>query len=420
MTTLRAKIALLLVVAIVAVVGLATAVAVTVIGPPRPPGPMIVGEAERIEALAAVARERLATAPDQPIPHAVLAAEPAAGEPVPDAADWLNEELARRGSPLAVRVTREPSGERLHISVPILPGRWLILSMPDRPPPRGGWAILVGWMALIVAGVAAIALVVADRMTRPLALLEEAVATVKPDGTLPRLAEVGPSDVKATARALNRLSARLAQAMESRMRLVAAAGHDLRTPMTRMRLRVEFLEAESRDAFLADLAELDRIADSAIRLVREEVDGGEGTLLSLDAVVGDIADELAALAMPVTVVATAPVNVRAHPTALTRALRNLFANAATHGGGARVSVGRDGREAVVLVEDDGPGIPEPLIGRVFEPFFRVDPARRRSVPGAGLGLAIAREIVERFGGRIALSNRAPHGLRQEVRLPVAG
>lgn len=204
------------------------------------------------------------------------------------------------------------------------------------------------------------------------------------------------------------------------MRLVAAAGHDLRTPMTRMRLRAEFIEDdEERGKWLSDIEELDQIADSAIRLVREEVSKDGADVLRLDRMVEEIADELHDFGHPVRCGELAPLSVRAGPLALRRALRNVMINAATHGGGAEITLSKDKGCAVVTVQDSGPGIPEAVIGQVFEPFFRVDLARRKTVPGAGLGLAIAREIVERYGGTLALRNTEPHGLIQQLVFPIA-
>jgi len=244
------------------------------------------------------------------------------------------------------------------------------------------------------------------------------VDRIGPDGILEHIPETGTGEVRTAARALNRLSAQLKQAMESRMRLVAAAGHDLRTPMTRMRLRAEFIEDDAERAkWLSDLEELDMIADSAIRLVREEVgvDGAEP--IRLDRLLRQIASELRALDQKVELGELPPLTVHAGPIALKRALRNLIANAATHGGGARVALERQGDSIAIRIEDDGPGVPPELLARIFEPFFRVDQARRKSFPGAGLGLAIAREIVERYGGKIAIRNRKPHGLEQICSFP---
>ena len=205
------------------------------------------------------------------------------------------------------------------------------------------------------------------------------------------------------------------------MRLLAAAGHDLRTPITRMRLRAEFVEdEEERRLWLTDLDELERIADSAILLVREESGKTSPETLRLDTLVTGIAGELKDQNLDVTVTGTQTVSVRAGKLALSRALRNLMINAATHGRQAAVSVadadGADGAVAQVIIEDEGPGIPPELLYRVFEPFFRVDPGRRQNIAGAGLGLTIAREIVQRAGGDIKISNRNGGGLKQVVEL----
>ena len=114
----------------------------------------------------------------------------------------------------------------------------------------------------------------------------------------------------------------------------------------------------------------------------------------------------------------APLTITAGRLSLTRALRNLMVNAATHGGGGRVTLAREDTEAVLAIEDEGPGIPPELLNRVFEPFFRADAARRKSFPGAGLGLAIARMIIQRHGGRIEIVNRSTGGLRQVCRIPL--
>jgi signal transduction histidine kinase len=142
-------------------------------------------------------------------------------------------------------------------------------------------------------------------------------------------------------------------------------------------------------------------------------------LIELDQLVGSIGKELREQNLDVTETAVHPVKVRANRLALNRALRNLIINAATHGVRARVEVGQANGAARIVIEDDGPGLPPDLLDQVFEPFFRADRARRQDVPGAGLGLTIAREIVQRAGGTIDISNRAAGGLRQVVDLPKA-
>jgi signal transduction histidine kinase len=328
----------------------------------------------------------------------------------------LQSRLRDAGSDLEIVVT-QPSGNPHAVASIKFKSGWLAIPVKDRHPAGGFLMALSGWFLLVAAGTFGVALWFAYRITRHLTALERVAATIDADGVIPQLPESGPAELKATARALNTMTARLKKAAESRMRLVAAAGHDLRTPMTRMRLRVEFLDEEDRAMWLKDLEELDQIADSAIQLVREETQRETSQLLRVDEIISDICKDLASMRTPVTLQKTEAVTISSAPLALTRAVRNLVINAATHGGGAFVSVGLQNSNALITIDDEGPGIPQQSMSRVFEPFFRVDPARRKSGPGAGLGLAIAKEIVERHGGKLTLQNRSPKGLRQKIIFP---
>lgn len=414
MTSLRNRIAGFMILAIATVIVLASLVAMQMMQRPLPE-----------TAIIPVARQiawnvRFAQADPQAAADAgiAFAATPAAGLPQDRSTQRWSRVLARQGMDLPLAVSADPAGTTLRISVD-LGDRWAVLPLPDLRPPRGGWRIFGAWMALIVAGATVVSLIAATRITGPLRILESAVDRIGRDGVLVPIPETGLPETQATARALNHLSARLKSAMESRMRLVAAAGHDLRTPMTRMRLRAEFVEDdEERGKWLADLAELDAIADSAIRLVRDQVAQGDTQDLRLDRLVADVAQELDAQGYAVTVGPLAPLTVAADPLSLKRAVRNLLINAATHGKAARVALSRSADRAALLIEDEGPGIPEPLMERAFEPFFRVDEARRKALPGAGLGMAIARQIIEQSGGQVLLENLRPHGLRQRVVLPL--
>jgi signal transduction histidine kinase len=410
--TLRAKIALLLVVAIVSVVGILTWVMLAMLGPP-PPERTTEPLADQVEMFLRVAKLDTSAL--------TLVPEPSGGDLRENATARLRVELAERGHDLPVTISRKGWDAPLVVSIPIGTKGWLLMPISDLPPQKKPWWGLLRWLALITVGVSAIAIFAAHRMVQPLVLLENAVQSVGPDAILPLLPERGPAEVRATARALNSLSSRLRSAIESRMRLLAAAGHDLRTPITRMRLRAEFVEdEEERSLWLTDLDELERIADSAILLVREESGKTSPETLRLDTLVAGIAGELKTQNLNVTVTGTQAVSVRAGRLALSRALRNLMINAATHGRRANVRVesaeGADGAVAQVVIEDEGPGIPPELLCRVFEPFFRVDPGRRQNIAGAGLGLTIAREIIQRAGGDIKISNRDGGGLRQVVEL----
>ena len=413
MSSLRAKFALILVTAIICVVGLATMITIVVLNlnharhMPRL-------TAEQLILVRSLAQNGIAS------PEFISEPAPASGPPDEGLQSLINDGLKMFNATFTVVVTRPGDGHQPVASVEFAPGRWVSVPILDHPP-RDGWLILAGYMVLVIAGTAAVAVVVANRVARPLILLEDAaLAAVNSDGTLSPLPETGPAEIRTTARAINRLSQSLRQAMEGRMRLVAAAGHDLRTPMTRMRLRAEFLGEGEREVWLRDLDELERIADSAILLVREATDASPKEEVALDHLLVRVAAELRDLALPLEIAQTQEVRIWASPLAMTRALRNLLTNAATHGGGGVISLTCSGNEAVLAIEDRGPGIPPDALDRVFEPFFRVDPARRQALPGAGLGLAIAREIVLRHRGTIELANRPGGGLTQRLTFRLAG
>jgi signal transduction histidine kinase len=345
-----------------------------------------------------------------------LRSSPVPGKPRSELTDLLQSQLRDAGSDLEIVVT-QPTGNPHPVASIKFKSGWLAIPVRDRHPKDGLLVALSSWFLLVAAGTFGVALWFAYRITRHLTALERVAATIDADGVVPQLPERGPAELKAIAHALNTMTARLKNAAESRMRLVAAAGHDLRTPMTRLRLRAEFLDKEDRSMWLNDLEELDHIADSAIQLVREETQREKNQLLRVDEIIATICSDLASMKASVTIMKVEAVTISSAPLALTRAVRNLIINAATHGGGAFVTVGLESSSALITIDDEGPGIPDQSLSRVFEPFFRVDPARRKSGSGAGLGLAIAKEIVERHGGKLTLQNRSPNGLRQRIVFP---
>ncbi|MEX6505981.1 ATP-binding protein [Jiella sp. M17.18] len=416
MKSLRSRLALLLVAAILGVVAIAGLISVQVLERP---------DHESFQATFAEEVRIIAT---------VLASDPTAAERLgveiggmprsgPDflvrESEGIHDVLAQKGLDIPVRIASDPRSRTRQLAFEFSPGKWAYLPYPGFPPRnRAGF---IAYLSIVAVGAAAVSIYAATKITRPLRILDEAVSSVGPDGLPAHVPEDGPVEVRATASALNRLTARVRAAIEGRMRLVAAAGHDLRTPMTRMRLRAEFLPDEERETWLKDLAELDRIADSAIRLVREEVDPAAREPIELGPLLAEITGELREIGHPVAALdtGTRPVSTAARPLALKRALRNLIDNAAVHGGGADVSLSQAAGAAVITIADRGPGIPDELITRAFEPFFRVDPGRRQLKPGAGLGMAIAKEIIDQSGGSIEIANRKGGGLTQTVRLPLA-
>lgn len=409
MNSLRNRIALLLFLAIVTVVLLATLTAVTVLRGP-PPEAVLSPVIQKISPVIRTIEANPASAASQE-----FAIQPMQAPGFDDRrlSGMFMRELAQTGLTRTVIVTRNAGQQGLAASVRLRTGMWLVVDVPDMTPRM--WWILTAWITLITLGSTAVSIFAASKITKPLLLLDNAVTAVSAEGTLPHVPETGSQEVRATAQTINRLSERLKTATESRMRLIAAAGHDMRTPMTRMRLRAEFLPDDpDRQKWLNDLEELSNIADSAISLVREETVRDTFASTRLDLTLREIADELSGLDMKVNVQNLAPLSIAASPLALKRALRNLIINGATHGNGADIVMEQRQQAAVITITDNGPGIPSELLDKVFEPFFRADRSRRKTVLGAGLGLAIAKEIIERFGGTVTIANREPSGLRQTI------
>lgn len=408
MNTLRAKLAMLIAVSVVSVSCILAAVLIYVLNPPD----------ERQAVAPLVAEVEFLVRVAEANPDLISVQKATAGGAVETSlTSWLREALKARGAPRDVVVSRDNDVPLL--SVPVGRG-WIVRQIPDLPPQGGVFNLLLVWLAFFAFGSTAVAIFFANRMVKPLVMLEKAIESVGPDGLLPELSVSGPAEVRVAAKALNSLNSRLKAAMESRMRLVAAAGHDLRTPITRMRLRAEFVEnGDDRAMWLSDIDELARIADSAIQLVREESENSKPETFELDVLLADLINDLQALSYDVTLTLAASSVVLADRTSLTRAFRNLIINSATHGKRARIAIRRTPSEAIVTIEDDGPGIPPELLGQVFEPFFRVHPARAKAIDGTGLGLTIAHEIVQRAGGSISIENAVSQGLVQTVIIPAA-
>jgi signal transduction histidine kinase len=233
-----------------------------------------------------------------------------------------------------------------------------------------------------------------------------------------RFVATGPKEVRVAADALDGMQRRISGAVEERTNLIAAIAHDLRTPLARLRFRVEDIPSAKRDAIVRDIDRMDSMIAGVLafargegRAVRERVD--------LAALVQSLADDLAGGGADVTVPEADPVEVEGDPLALRRLIGNLLDNAVKYGGGARCRVLARGGKALVLIEDEGPGIPVDQLETLFAPFVRGDAARDPATGGVGLGLAIARAIARSHGGEVRLRRGTQHGLCAEVELPLA-
>ncbi len=261
------------------------------------------------------------------------------------------------------------------------------------------------------------------RLTAPLRTLAIAAERLGRDVNSDPLPENGPTEVATAAIAFNTMASRIRRFVTDRTLLLTAIGHDLRTPITRLKLRSEFIEDEELQAkFLADLDELEAMVSATLAFGRDSADREPMVPLDLNALLSTVLDDAVdgrpALADRVGfAVPPPPVTIQARSLALKRALTNLVGNAISYAGGVQVTLRpRDDGHVVVLIEDDGPGIAPDQLERVFEPFVRVETSRNRETGGTGLGLSIARNIVRGQGGDITLANRVPHGLRATVTL----
>ena len=235
--------------------------------------------------------------------------------------------------------------------------------------------------------------------------------------------EDGPDEVARAAVAFNTMAKRISRFVSDRTFLLTAIGHDLRTPITRLRLRSEFIDDdELRTKFLADLAELDAMVSATLAFGRDTADQEAAVALDLAALLRTVLDEAADAwpDAPDAFAYTGPEHLTAHGRLimLKRAFANLVGNAMKYGGAARVALAPAGDGLLtVTIDDDGPGVPPDALERVFDPFFRVEASRNRETGGTGLGLPIARNIFRAHGGDVVLINRAGGGARAVVTLP---
>jgi len=254
--------------------------------------------------------------------------------------------------------------------------------------------------------------------TKPLSRLSEAADRFGADVHAAPISETGPREVKQAAVAFNRMQRRLRQFIMDRTRMLAAISHDLRTPLTRMRLRTEMMDdGDQRAKMLSDLQEMEDMVGATLAFARDENADEASQPLDLAALLDTIAADARDMEQPVTVAACPSTTVLMRPKALKRAIVNIVDNAVRYGGGAGLSLTRDRDEAVIRIADCGPGVPAAERENVLRPFYRCEASRSRDTGGIGLGLSIASDTINAHGGKMALSETPGGGLTVEVRLP---
>ncbi|WP_247891719.1 ATP-binding protein [Azospirillum argentinense] len=309
-------------------------------------------------------------------------------------------------------------GTDVRLSVGLKDGSWLTFVGGD--PLEGPFRLLrfALWMAGIVGAVALVSVWTARRMTAPIARFADAAERLGVDGEAPPLPEAGPQELRAATRAFNRMQARLARFVADRTQMVAAMSHDLRTPLTRLRLRAELVEdPEMQRKMLADLDEMAAMINATLAFARDDAKHEPRGPLDLADLLQSLCDDRVDAGHAAAYEGPAHATVDGRPVALRRAFANLMDNAIAYGGGFTVRLRPADGELRVEIEDGGPGIPEAEFEKVFAPFYRLERSRSRDTGGVGLGLATARTVVRGHGGDIALSNRPEGGLRVTVTLP---
>ena len=334
--------------------------------------------------------------------------------PMPQGLRW--NEVIVRGSPFQRRLLvslHMPTGEWLNVTVPITLRRVL---------PFWSVTYLVGFL-LMMAATTVVVIIAVQQFTAPMRELAEAAERLGTDVNAAPLPERGPVETMKAARAFNVMAERIRRFVRDRTFLLTAIGHDLRTPITRLKLRAEWMDDEEQQRkMLADLDELEGMVAATLAFGRDDATAEGMRAVDLAELLHTILDEAADARSDITDATsyTGPDHqvVRGRPVAMKRALSNLVQNALNYGMAAHVALqpARDGM-LTVLVDDEGPGIPPGELDRVFEPFHRLEPSRNRETGGTGLGLPIARNILRAHGGDVTLANRPAGGLRATVTLP---
>jgi signal transduction histidine kinase len=305
----------------------------------------------------------------------------------------------------------------LQVAMPLPDGQWLAFatSFPDTGPAFSRqFLVSMTVMAIIILGVT---ILVVRRVTAPLASLAVAAERLGQNVTAPPLPETGTIETRKASRAFNDMQVRLRSLIESRTRLLAAISHDLRTPLTLLRLRTESInDQQEREKMLATIAEMNSLVEEALSFARDEAVAEPPRSTDLTSLVQSITDDMHDAGLPVAMEPAQTLVLECRPTALKRALINLIDNAVKYGKSARTSVRAIPKGVEITIDDEGPGIPESQLKRVLEPFYRVEQSRSPETGGVGLGLTIALSAIQAHGGELLLSNRPSGGLRATVRL----
>lgn len=379
-------------------------------------------------------RERLAEIAARRATRVKIGVEPPdtmAPEPGSNAAvfrDLLLEDLGRDW-PVAVEVAQahlppevgsaEPrDGYALNVRGRLSDGTWVDFAFQElRRLPRWPRRSLQNMLIMLVA-LSVLSFVAMRWATRPLHRLAQAAEDLGRDINRPPLAETGPREVQRAARAFNSMQDRLSRYIRTRTGILTAMSHDLKTPITRLRLRAELLEQpETREKFVRDLVEMENMVNSTLGYMRGLDDREPLRAIDVRALAEALQADAEELGQPVRVTGQPIGPFLGKSEGLKRCLQNLLDNALRYGRDAELAIEDSAQALTLIVRDRGPGVPEDQLERVFEPFYRLEASRNASTGGTGLGLSIARNIAQSMGGEVTLRNLPVGGLEVRVVLP---
>lgn len=343
--------------------------------------------------------------------------------PISDLPQALHESLTHRPPRLRVGQMRHPepphARDAILVSVQVDDGRWISTATKIRPSdPDYKWGLLIQTLLLYIAVLIPLALV-ARRISRPLRTLTERVQRVGLTDNEAPLPVEGPDDIRQLIDAFNAMQARVSSLLGEKDVMLGAIGHDLKTPLAAMRVRIESVEDdEDRVKMAASIDEMVTILDDILMLARLGRSGEAPQRTDLDALVQSVVEEFEDAGKAVALETNGTRHVaNCRPVLLRRALRNLIHNAVTYGKRADVQIVSAGDRLQIRIDDQGPGIAPADVESMFEPFARAEKARNRATGGTGLGLTIARAIARAHGGDVRLENGAAGGLSAILELP---
>ncbi len=316
----------------------------------------------------------------------------------------------------------------LFLGAELTDGSWVVFSALNFSGMNPAWGLWgygrrMRWLIVLLVlttTTVVVSTIAARQLGRPVKRLADAVDRFGVDPRAPALPEAGPEELRQVIRTFNAMQAQIQRFVSHRTMMLAAISHDLRTPLTRMRLRGEFIADETEQARLfRDVDEMQTMVDGALAFFRDDAAEEAVTVFDLPGVLCTIANDYADQGVDVAYTGPSRAVYRGRPFALKRAFTNLIDNAVKYAAPPQIELSREERAFVVRVRDRGPGIPADALDRVFAPYSRLDKSRNRATGGVGLGLTVAQTIVRGHGGEIILKNRPGGGLEAQITLPVA-